>query len=302
MANLGLLAGLAKGLESGLQSYQGARKLRAEQDLAEKKLLADQEDRALKREDLLFDRNLKEKTQAESLEEKRLARETNEALRREQMDLSRSNQRDSLDLKRELMTDRKERDREKREQANQTFKQNQYLAAGYGQRVADAEKAFDELSSGGFDRADRKQGLLSSLPDFAQFGDTRRQTQAERNFLTAQLRRESGAAISPSEFSVGEKLYFPRAGDTPELLAEKKRNREAVLAALMAEAGGAYGQVSQKREALSSPSISRPQEVSPPKVQAPRGSLSGEDLEALQWAQANPRDPRSAQILKRLGR
>jgi hypothetical protein len=49
--------------------------------------------------------------------------------------------------------------------------------------------------------------------------------QAERNFGTAVLRRESGAAISPSEFATMEKQYFPRPGDDAQTLAQKAQNR-----------------------------------------------------------------------------
>lgn len=45
--------------------------------------------------------------------------------------------------------------------------------------------------------------------------------QAERNFLTAVLRRESGAQISDSEFNTGELQYFPRPGDDTTTLQNK---------------------------------------------------------------------------------
>jgi hypothetical protein len=36
------------------------------------------------------------------------------------------------------------------------------------------------------------------------------QKQAEQNFINAILRKESGAAISPSEYKNAEKQYFPQ--------------------------------------------------------------------------------------------
>lgn len=53
--------------------------------------------------------------------------------------------------------------------------------------------------------------------------------QAERNFGTAVLRRESGAAISPSEFTTMEKQYFPRPGDDAQTLAQKAQNRTTAI-------------------------------------------------------------------------
>lgn len=53
--------------------------------------------------------------------------------------------------------------------------------------------------------------------------------QAERNFLTAVLRRESGATISPSEFAVAEKQYFPRPGDDAQTLRQKAQSRRTAI-------------------------------------------------------------------------
>ncbi len=44
--------------------------------------------------------------------------------------------------------------------------------------------------------------------------------QAERNFVNAVLRRESGAAISPEEFVSAEKQYFAQRGDGDAVLAK----------------------------------------------------------------------------------
>jgi surface antigen len=57
----------------------------------------------------------------------------------------------------------------------------------------------------------------------------RQSRQAERNFGTAVLRRESGAAISPSEFATMEKQYFPRPGDDEQTLRQKAQNRQTAI-------------------------------------------------------------------------
>jgi hypothetical protein len=68
------------------------------------------------------------------------------------------------------------------------------------------------------------------LPETAQ-----RAEQAQRDFVNAVLRRESGAVISPSEFANAKKQYFPQPSDRPGTLAQKKRNRELAISGLMAE-------------------------------------------------------------------
>ncbi len=50
--------------------------------------------------------------------------------------------------------------------------------------------------------------------------------QAQRDFINAALRRESGAAIAESEFENARLQYFPQPGDTPEVVKQKQKNRE----------------------------------------------------------------------------
>ena len=64
--------------------------------------------------------------------------------------------------------------------------------------------------------------------------------QAMRNFITAKLRKESGASISPTEFEDARALYFPQLGDSPEVLAQKKQTRDGVLSNLIEGSGNAY--------------------------------------------------------------
>ena len=61
--------------------------------------------------------------------------------------------------------------------------------------------------------------------------------QAQRDFINAILRRESGAVISPEEFANAARQYFPSAGDSETVKAQKRRNREIALQGLTYEAG-----------------------------------------------------------------
>lgn len=64
--------------------------------------------------------------------------------------------------------------------------------------------------------------------------------QAQRNFITAVLRQESGASISPTEFANDEKKYFPQPGDDPATLKNKEAARAAAIKGLIKESGTAY--------------------------------------------------------------
>jgi hypothetical protein len=79
------------------------------------------------------------------------------------------------------------------------------------------------------------------LPDAFQGENFKLQQQAERNFVNAVLRRESGAAISQGEFNNAEKQYFPRAGDTQAVLDQKAQNRLREIEGFKNEAGKAWG-------------------------------------------------------------
>jgi hypothetical protein len=61
--------------------------------------------------------------------------------------------------------------------------------------------------------------------------------QAKTNFITAVLRKESGAAIGQNEFNTEEKKYFPQAGDTPAVLKQKQKARDLAIEAMKIQAG-----------------------------------------------------------------
>jgi len=63
--------------------------------------------------------------------------------------------------------------------------------------------------------------------------------QAQRDFINAVLRQESGAVIGESEFSNAKKQYFPQPGDSKEVLAQKMNNRRLAIEGLKVMAGPA---------------------------------------------------------------
>ena len=112
----------------------------------------------------------------------------------------------------------------------------------YGRRLQQANDIINGLYDQGFDRSKASQGVLSKTANFLGFksNELLKQEQAERNFVNATLRRESGAAISRDEFLNAEKQYFPRTGDSPGVIEQKKRNRETQLQSFKGLAGPAW--------------------------------------------------------------
>jgi hypothetical protein len=82
--------------------------------------------------------------------------------------------------------------------------------------------------------------------------------QARRNFISAVLRKESGAVIGPVEYANEERKYFPQLGDSEDVIKQKQDARRLAIEALKAEAGP-QGQkqmqniVSQQKESNQTP-------------------------------------------------
>lgn len=60
---------------------------------------------------------------------------------------------------------------------------------------------------------------------------------AKRTFINSTLRRESGAAISESEFVSDNLQYFPQPGDTDAEVEQKRKNREETIRGFRIGAG-----------------------------------------------------------------
>ena len=82
--------------------------------------------------------------------------------------------------------------------------------------------------------------VVGRLSNYAQSEDYQKFDQARRNFVNAVLRRESGAVISEEEFDNANKQYFPQPGDTPQVMAQKRKNRADALTAMKRDAGPLY--------------------------------------------------------------
>jgi hypothetical protein len=106
-------------------------------------------------------------------------------------------------------------------------------ALTFGTRAADASNIIGSLEG--------KYNTVSSayLPSFMNSTEGQRIQQAQSNFVNAVLRQESGAAIATSEFDNAKKQYFPQYGDKPEVLLQKKTNRERVIKGFSRQAGPA---------------------------------------------------------------
>jgi hypothetical protein len=118
----------------------------------------------------------------------------------------------------------------------------QSLQAGFANRLNSALATFNRLEEDGYGRPSLKDRAFDMVPGVSNYltSDQFQQLeQAQRDFITAQLRRESGAAISESEFETAHKLYFPQPGEGPDVIAQKRASRELAVRNMAQSAGPA---------------------------------------------------------------
>ena len=85
-----------------------------------------------------------------------------------------------------------------------------------------------------------QQNLPAGAANVLVSGERGKSMDAQRAFVNALLRRESGAAINAGEFVSYAKEYFPQLGDTPDQLEAKRKHRAEVIAGLARESGKGY--------------------------------------------------------------
>jgi len=136
------------------------------------------------------------------------------------------------------------------------------IAAGFADRIAESNRLFEspitvdgqtmnlEMAGTFLKDYSLSQLPLGGMERFMVSEDYLKYDQAKRNFINATLRRESGAAIADSEFENANIQYFPLPGDTDEVVAQKRRNREQIQNSLAREAGRVY-----ERAGVEAPSV-----------------------------------------------
>ena len=115
----------------------------------------------------------------------------------------------------------------------------QSKAAGFADRIRNTLPVIADTSPAAMSRWQKALGQVP-LGNSLVSEEFQQHMQSERDFINAVLRRESGAAISPSEFENARQQYIPQPGDGEKVLAQKARNRESVLNSLIREAGPTY--------------------------------------------------------------
>lgn len=125
-----------------------------------------------------------------------------------------------------------------------------------------------------------KDQIASRVPvigNYAVSEDFQKLEQAQRDFINAVLRRESGAVISEPEFDNARKQYFPQPGDSPAVVKQKAQNRRLAIEGITAAAGN--------------PAMQRVESQS----QSGKGPAPGKVEDGYRFMGGNPADPKSWQ-------
>ena len=124
------------------------------------------------------------------------------------------------------------------------FNEGESKAAGFANRIKGALATMSRLEGSGYDASNIQdyigEGLPPMLSGLVTSNEGQQYQTAKSDFITAVLRKESGAAIAESEFVREDKKYFPQPNDTADTIAQKAKMREKALEAMIAQSGAAY--------------------------------------------------------------
>lgn len=116
----------------------------------------------------------------------------------------------------------------------------QNISAGFADRMIDANKILTKLdNSAEFNsagRLERFRGLFGATAT----SDFQSMEQAKSNFITAVLRKESGAVISDAEFDRKEKELFAQPGNSEKVIQQKIKARQREIQNMVRNSGTAF--------------------------------------------------------------
>ena len=124
----------------------------------------------------------------------------------------------------------------------------------FGARMQDAAKVIGELEGKVWPSTVARAGYRSEMPDWMPGGqamagaatalnrsfvpaDAQRYYQAQENWVTANLRQESGAAIGKDEMAKDITKWFPQPGDSKAVIEQKASARKVAERAMTVQAG-----------------------------------------------------------------
>jgi len=121
--------------------------------------------------------------------------------------------------------------------------EGQLASAGFANRVQSANETLSTLEAKpDFDPTSIQAAFFEAVPggNIALSSDQQQYLQSKRDFITAVLRKESGAAIGADEFENEDKKFFPQIGDKLAVLKQKAKGRARALENLQKQSKGVF--------------------------------------------------------------
>jgi hypothetical protein len=116
---------------------------------------------------------------------------------------------------------------------NKPLTEGQSKAVAFGTRMQNSDKILNDLGLSGTNAIIPGANNVAMNPFLS--NNQQKAVQAQRDFVNATLRRESGAVISDQEFDNAAKQYFPQIGDSKEVIAQKAQNRKIAIGGIQAD-------------------------------------------------------------------
>jgi hypothetical protein len=108
------------------------------------------------------------------------------------------------------------------------------------------ELGASEYNATGLGAAKDRATVGGPMTNWMASGEGQKFNALAENFVTSILRKESGAAISESEWAMARRMYIPMPGDSPEVIAQKADNRKLAIEGLKVTAGPGASRIGQE--------------------------------------------------------
>jgi len=116
--------------------------------------------------------------------------------------------------------------------------EQQSNALQYSSRMGYNREILNKLEDAGFDAASVGTGIQNLAPNIMRSPEMQTYRAARDNWVSAVLRKESGANISKSEYENAYRQYFPQMGDAPDIIRQKRELRKLAESNMRLIAGG----------------------------------------------------------------
>ena len=113
-------------------------------------------------------------------------------------------------------------------------------AQTFADRMTTSGEIIDSMGMSGSGKFDRLASGVPLVGEYLTSDEFKKVDAAKRDFINAQLRRESGAVIADSEFANAELQYFPQPNDPPEVVEQKRLLRQRVIQGMQRDGGPTY--------------------------------------------------------------